>query len=660
MATQDPPITIAAYTLDLWEHVCPWVRLLSPASAAGINVIRASHQSENGPQIDLDAIARADVVFVLRDFPRLADAYAAVVGEARRLKKKVVYELDDLLFDLPVSHPDLAFYRSVRYRLLAAALNADALIVTTDNLRSALLPYNSRVITVPNYIDDTLWRDALSQANDEALNREPLVIGYQGGSGHIPDLEAISSALVRVLQRYGPRIKFKFWGTPPPEALRVWSNVEWLNPGLTAYASFVDYFQRQTCDLFIAPVIDNPFNACKSPLKFLEYSAMGVAGIYSRCAPFSQVVVDGQNGLLASTPEEWESNLVRLIEDAPLRHAIGRAARETIRKDWLLSDHAGQFQSAVDQILEYPWCGEMDPALETLVAQSDRWQGEMETALRVQAEKSSEQERRLELAETDLNNIKHGIGWNLIQKGHRFLQRAAPEGTVRARWLGEGMDWICRLRNKELVLARINLRRGETMMIFDRDDLRPVIFQQGREDQSNTSASPLVSLLLLDPTTAPNPQKNEVTRWVQSQTWQDVEIVEWDRTATGSADLPAKIQGKYVCVVSADLLRQCHTYLETNLLALESEGLAFTVNTLTGSRSGSDTQWFLERIKDGSLPGDHTSPLLRAIVRRDSLDNDLEINLSNILAGNNSSPKIVGRVLSHVSDFPDHKFNFSI
>ena len=355
--------------------------------------------------------------------------------------------------------------------------------------------------------------------------------------------------------------------------------------------------------------------------------------------------------------EEWESSLDRLIEDASLRRELGFAARETVRREWLLGNHANVFRSAVNQILALPSAKPVDPTLHTLLTQADRWQIELESGLKAKSEAITEQKRRLDLAETDLKNIKNGMGWNLLQKAHQVVQRLAPPETARARWLGENMDRARRLRNGVAVRARMKLRREETLMIYEGDDLHPVIYQPGQAGESSANA-PLISLLLLQPSQPSAIQSDEAAEWLQAQTWKDAEIVPWGSETPSDEDWPARIRGKYVGVLSTDVLGQCPTYLETNLLALESEGLAFTVNTLTGARSGSDPHWFRQRLAAGSLPGDAVTPLLRTIVRRDCLTRLLEIDLTLTLTSRGSQPVIVGRLLAHESAFPDHKLSF--
>ena len=106
--------------------------------------------------------------------------------------------------------------------------------------------------------------------------------------------------------------------------------------------AFARYFSKQNIDIFIAPLRNNLFNRCKSCIKFLEYSALGTPGVYSRIAPYEGIVVHGENGFLASSPQEWEAYLGILIKDHILRRSMGNAAQDTVKR-MLLSDHAHEW-----------------------------------------------------------------------------------------------------------------------------------------------------------------------------------------------------------------------------------------------------------------------------------------------------------------------------
>ncbi len=292
-----------------------------------------------------ERVANADLVIIQRDFPRHFEAYQAVMAQAREHGKKVVYELDDLLTELPEAHPDYDHYRKSRANILTAVCEADAVVCSTPGIRDYLYTYNPNIFIFPNYLDDTLWplRSGREQI-DETPNR-PLVLGYLGSHSHMQDLETVVPVLERLLTRHGNGLRLKLWGIGIPQGLSECPNVEFVIPGLVNYAEFAAYFSQQECDIFIAPLIDNQFNRCKSAIKYLEYGASGVPGVYSRLAPYSSVVKHGENGFLASSLEEWEASLTMLIETPELRRRMGVAASETVQAEWLLSNHTDQWTS---------------------------------------------------------------------------------------------------------------------------------------------------------------------------------------------------------------------------------------------------------------------------------------------------------------------------
>ncbi len=104
-------LIVAAYTPDPWESACPVLRLTGPCTAAGIPLLRGSQWEGNTLQVTLEAVNEADVVVIQRDFPRFWENYESVVACARGRGLPVIYDLDDLLFGLPETHPDWRHYR---------------------------------------------------------------------------------------------------------------------------------------------------------------------------------------------------------------------------------------------------------------------------------------------------------------------------------------------------------------------------------------------------------------------------------------------------------------------------------------------------------------------------------------------------------------------
>ena len=103
-------MSVAIYAADRWEHVCPQVRTLGPLEGGPVRAVRGNWWEEGVLRVDPGRVDEAALVLIQRDFPRHAEC-AEVIARARQEGKPVLYELDDLLTELPVEHPDVVYYR---------------------------------------------------------------------------------------------------------------------------------------------------------------------------------------------------------------------------------------------------------------------------------------------------------------------------------------------------------------------------------------------------------------------------------------------------------------------------------------------------------------------------------------------------------------------
>jgi glycosyltransferase involved in cell wall biosynthesis len=338
---------IVLYTSDPWKSAMPVLRIHSPARLAGVTVLQGNH----GDQIYPELVSEAEVVVIQRDFPRFPD-YAAVISRARAENKLVIYEVDDLIVEVPHDHISRSAFEPVLAKILRGIVEADAVITSTPVLREYLANFNPNIWLIPNLIDDAIWK--LKSPPPVGQPEKSVVIGYMGGGSHLPDLEMVKPVLLRLLDDYGPGIEVRFWGVQPPGELLEHPSVAWFPLNILDYAEFADYLVQQKCDIFIAPLLDNLFNRCKSQIKFLEYAVMGVAGVYSRLEPYTSVITDHENGLLATTLEDWDACLRQMINSPDLRYRLSTNAQETLRRDWLLSDKYHQWLETYEQGILHP------------------------------------------------------------------------------------------------------------------------------------------------------------------------------------------------------------------------------------------------------------------------------------------------------------------
>ncbi len=336
--------SIILFTADPWESAMAQIRVIRPAYHAHAAVLCGFDRT----QMYRDRIAQADLVVIERDFPRIP-GFAEVIAEAHRLNKPIVYEIDDLLFEIPDSNIHHRTYLDALLRMLQAARLADGVITSSPKLKGYLGQINPNTWMIPNFLDDSLWIMHSEKAHSEP--GAPVVIGYMGGHTHLADLESITPVLEALIEKYGSQIRLRFWGGSPPERICNRPQVEYIPMDMLDYGRFAAYFSTQSCDIFIAPLQNDDFNQYKSHIKFLEYSSLGIPGVYSQCESYQYIVQHGVTGFLAGSETEWFQYLAQLIDNRDLRHKIGAQAQESVKKHWLLSDRAGDWLTVYDKIL---------------------------------------------------------------------------------------------------------------------------------------------------------------------------------------------------------------------------------------------------------------------------------------------------------------------
>lgn len=265
-----------------------------------------------------------------------------VVNEAaselwQRLRIPRVFELDDDLWTLHETNPATAHYGPVELRRLAENVAAaDVVTCSTGPLADRLRQFNPRVVVVPNYIDGGLLRHPRRPA-------ERVTVGWAGSHTHLDDMRVMARPLRKTLAA-NRLVDLHLIGADYRRQLGGKGRFTDWNTSLPAYYASIDF------DIGLAPLVDSPFNRSKSPVKALEYAALGIPVVASNVGPYRQFVIDGETGFLCSTEQEWADRLRLLIRDPHLRARMGAAARAHAA-NYTINHHAHEwldaFQSAI-------------------------------------------------------------------------------------------------------------------------------------------------------------------------------------------------------------------------------------------------------------------------------------------------------------------------
>lgn len=214
---------------------------------------------------------------------------------------------------------------------------ADALICTTLELRNYLEQFNKVVAVIPNAIDF----DIFPKVKDPKKGKE-IRLGWSGGSSHFSDLQEVRESLME-LMRVNPNLHFYIYGVPfkgvikdmPQDRVHTGG---WVSPQAHGY--------RLACsdwDIGICPIRDTGFNRLKSSIKYYELSALGVCGVCRNIPPYSDDIVDGENGILYNTPQEFTEKVQKLIDDPILRLRVAESAYSYTKEHRTLENITGEW-----------------------------------------------------------------------------------------------------------------------------------------------------------------------------------------------------------------------------------------------------------------------------------------------------------------------------
>ncbi len=332
-------------------HGCSFIRLLQPLSHPSI--AGRLHLSAG---LDLPVTA-VDVVIVERLWDYGADRARVekLLADMRRRGLPFIYEIDDDLINVNSRAGDReAPTLDQRLVIRHLARQAAGVVVSTAPLSREFAVLNPHVEVVPNYLDDRLFAPQPRRRDDG----DHVTFGYMGTFTHLEDLMGVIAPIRRILHRERDRLRFEIVGVGHRAEL------EALMPDLPVtfrdvpaasvpYVPFVRWMHENlSWDFAIAPLGDSRFSRSKSDIKFLDYSALGIPGIYADVPAYRGTVENGRNGLLvAETTAAWEEALTTMTRDAARRQAMAEAAESDVRSARMLDKGAARWLAAIEAIL---------------------------------------------------------------------------------------------------------------------------------------------------------------------------------------------------------------------------------------------------------------------------------------------------------------------
>jgi GT2 family glycosyltransferase/glycosyltransferase involved in cell wall biosynthesis len=303
---------------------------------------------------------KTDVLLIQRTTVADIEEGRALIRHCERESIRIIYETDDDLFHMDASHEENSYYAA---RIAAAELiarHASLVLVSTKYLKHQVAHLNKDVRVVSNALDEGVWfggsHDKSSGKKAARAGSEPVRILYMGTMTHSQDLDLLEEPFRILKAEFGEALQFEIIGITADGRDRNWLHTIPV-PGICghSYPLFAEWIRGENRWSFgVAPLVDNPFNRSKSYIKYLDYGALGLAGIYPKIGVFEDVVRDGETGLLVEDPEAWYDAMRLLITDHKLRQKMGEAAYLDVLSNHTIATQANQLRKLWTQAGSLP------------------------------------------------------------------------------------------------------------------------------------------------------------------------------------------------------------------------------------------------------------------------------------------------------------------
>lgn len=258
----------------------------------------------------------------------------------KKKNKKIIWELDDDLWNIPDWSPAFEMYNSqeTKDHLGWFLENADEIIVSTAGLAQEVRSRSKRPITIlPNLIDMELWNTGGNWGSGQTT------ILWAGSPYHEKDIEGIVHPLQQLLRDLD-NIRIIFFGDMPT-SMCDFQRVRWANHGMmiphARYRGRVEfipfqyievYFQTLMsikADICLAPLFPCEFSNKKSNIKYIESSVLGSVTVASNLPPYQNT-----QAILVDKQTQWYGTIRELVDNPQMRMEKSERVQQDAINNW--------------------------------------------------------------------------------------------------------------------------------------------------------------------------------------------------------------------------------------------------------------------------------------------------------------------------------------
>ncbi len=325
-----------------------------------------------------------------------------LIVERKKRGLKTVVEINDLFYHPQPWNPAGQHWNNPHQWWIYEKFmtEADGIIVSSPDLKKYLDRWKEKIVIFENHIPSDI------HPSEKKMN-DASIIGWGGSAGHMVDLMAAVPSMNQFLTK-NSNWKLRLMGDPSIRDFVTWDQAHSRRVEYTSYSSMVDYFNfLKSLRIGIIPLLDTPYNRCRSDIKALEMIACGCLPIVPKVGPYQKVIQELKIPAYENF-SEFETLLQKLTNDRDTANKIWQFAFERLndtRRDPSHSARISYYESLFPAksssrlnpgFKEIPLSQPPTHELESIF--NDWRQNKIESAIEKMAEKLSKNPYHAELA----------------------------------------------------------------------------------------------------------------------------------------------------------------------------------------------------------------------------------------------------------------------
>lgn len=283
----------------------------------------------------------SDVVISVRGCEK---ASLKIMESANRAGRYTIMFLDDDLINIPLNLDSTKYYNDKKLKKYILEILANCQILWAVNPR--IIEKYSKYTIKKNGV---LGKVPMKIEIEKKEWTEPVKVLYAGSIDHKQTLQKIISPVITKFDEIiNEKITFTFIGANPEiEKTKHYNYFQ-------DYESYKKFVIEGKFDIGLAPIETTEFYKSKYYNKFLEYTSIGVVGIYTDTEPYNLIIKDGINGFLCeNNPEKWYLKIKKIIENPSKIAEILENAQRQVREDYNINVVSNEILTLIPELIEY-------------------------------------------------------------------------------------------------------------------------------------------------------------------------------------------------------------------------------------------------------------------------------------------------------------------